>query len=378
MPKHLFNGYIALFLLFALYSCTPQKAPSTIAFQGSTTGVYSVQLRQANGTFLVVDTLEIKGDDIFEIGFDTTRMVSFLPISGELPVVHAVIGPNTSQLSVSADGFISGDQENNWLGAQRKMQLDLLSFIDSLDNIRATYQDSSTFKGLQALDTCFYDYAEKYRKRVVDSLTLRPDLLSNMMLVYHRIGQNPVVDYVIDRSLFLSARSSLEEKYPGSDDVAAFGMWVDEFEESYQFSLRVQEAAQKFIPGHPFPEFTLQTPEGALIHLPKLGLKNDVVAVWASWCNVCRAELSNYARNHDLEGWTLLSIDGLPQQRSPLGEWYEAIQQDQLTTARHLSDLAGQRSKIIETLGVDELPLYFKVEDGIITKRVANIAELGL
>src|SRR6056300_1035764 len=136
MPKLGFKGYVALFLLFALYACTPQKAPSTIAFQGSTTGVYSVQLRQANGTFVVVDTLEIKGDDIFEIGFDTTRMVSFLPISGELPVVHAVIGPNTSQLRVSADGFISGDQENNWLGAQRKMQLDLLAFIDSLDHIR--------------------------------------------------------------------------------------------------------------------------------------------------------------------------------------------------------------------------------------------------
>lgn len=369
--------YSVLLLGLTLWNaCTPESGVSTIHFEGEQTGSYSVQLRNADGTFTIVDTLEIQGNDVFEVGFDTTRMVSFVPFEGELPVVHAVVGPTTKELSVNRDGFLSGDTENNWLGAQRKMQLDLLEFIDSLDVIRATYQDSSTFKGLQSLDSAFYQYAESYRKRVLDTLASRPELLANMMVVYHRIGQNPVVDYIVDRNLFLAAREALERTYRGSPDVAAFGLWVDEFEESYQFSLGVKQAAIKFIPGHPFPEFTLETPEGKLVHLPKLGLENDIVAVWASWCNECRRELKGYAQNHSLSNMTLLSIDGLPQQRSPLGEWYDAIQQDQLQSGRHLSDLKGSRSAIISTLGVDELPLYFKVEQGIITQRVARLADL--
>ncbi len=369
--------WIAPFVAMSLFSsCSTQEVPSTITFEGDVSGAYSIQLRNADGTFSVVDTLEILGNDVFEISFDTTRMVSFLPINGELPVVHAVVGPNTTQLTVNEDGYISGDAENNWLGAQREMQLNLIEFIERLDAVRETYTDSTTFKGLQALDSSFYAYAEQYRNRILDTLTSKPELLSNMMVVYHRIGQNPVVDYVVDRELFIAARKALENAYPGSDDVAAFGVWVDGFEESYQFSLQVKEAAIKFTPGHPFPEFTLETPEGKLVHLPKMGLENEIVAIWASWCNECRRELRGFAKNNDVSNLTVLSIDGLPQQRSPLGEWYEAIQQDQLLEARHLSDLKGSRSNIVSTLGVDELPLYFKVERGIITQRVSSIAEL--
>ena len=359
-----------------LSSCSTQEVPSTITFEGDVSGAYSIQLRNADGTFSVVDTLEILGDDVFEISFDTTRMVSFLPITGELPVVHAVVGPSTTKLTVNEEGYISGDAENNWLGAQREMQLDLIAFIERLDAVRETYSDSTTFNGLQALDSSFYAYAQQYRSRILDTLTSKPELLSNMMVVYHRIGQNPVVDYVVDRELFIAARKALEKAYPGSDDVAAFGVWVDGFEESYQFSLQVKEAAIKFTPGHPFPEFTLETPEGKLVHLPKMGLENEIVAIWASWCNECRRELRGFVKNNDDSNLTLLSIDGLPQQRSPLGEWYEAIQQDQLLEARHLSDLKGSRSTIVSTLGVDELPLYFKVEHGIITQRVSSITEL--
>lgn len=359
-----------------MLACTTEKEPSLVAFELEQTGSYGVQLRNADGTFTTVDTLDIVGKDVFEIGFDTTRMVSFLPIHGELPVVHAIIGPETKTLRISADGFIDGDRENDWLGAQRKMQLDLIDLIDSLDQVRLTYEDSNTFNGLERLDSVFFNYANNYRQRMIDSLEQAPDLLSNLMIIYHRIGQKPVVDYMVDRELFLAADSAMQLAHAGSDDVAAFSMWVDEFEESYQFTKKVEDAAIKFTKGSPFPELILEDPQGNLTHIEKMSLENEVVAIWASWCTPCRSELKRQAQEGALNDWTLLSIDGLPQQRSPLGEWYEAIQQDGLSAARHLSDLGGQRSKIILTLGVDQLPLYFKVENGIITKRVSSISEL--
>jgi hypothetical protein len=76
------------------------------------------------------------------------------------------------------------------------------------------------------------------------------------------------------------------------------------------------------------------------------------------------------------EEWIYLSIDGLPQQRSPLAEWYGALQEDKLG-GTHLSDLMGSRSRIISGLGITELPVYFKVKDGVITARSSSIQTLN-
>ena len=111
---------VALLVLITLMSCS-QEQPTLIKFELNKKGSYAIQYREADGTFTVMDSLEILGGDVFEVSFDTLQMISFLPIQGELPVVHAVIGPNTGELIVDSEGFISGDEENNWLGVQRSM-----------------------------------------------------------------------------------------------------------------------------------------------------------------------------------------------------------------------------------------------------------------
>ena len=357
-----------------LASCS-QENPTLLRFELEETGIYAVQYREADGTFTVMDSLSILGNDIFEVSFDTVQMLSFLPIEGELPVVHAVIGPETRELIVSKDGFISGDAENNWLGSQRKMQLELISFIDSLDAIKSNYKDSNTFEGLRALDSVFFNYADAYRQRILDSLTSAPGRLANLMTVYHRIGQNPVLEYAVDRDILRNVNDALTSLSPYSKDVRAFNMWIGEFEETYAFTVKVEDNAQKFQTGAHFPSFALESPQGDLISLERMSLDDHIVAIWASWCVECRNELRTVAKNESMDRWILLSIDGLPQQRSPLGEWYEAIVTDKLG-GQHLSDLGGSRSIIIETLGVQELPLYFKVEKGIITKRVSRVEDL--
>ena len=364
-------------VLLILNSCTKQ-AKTLIHFDSIERGSYTVQMRQSDGTFNTVDTLEIAGNDIFEIAFDTMRMISFIPIEGELPVVHAIVGPQTKDLYINREGFISGDEENNWLASQRKMQLDLLRFVDSLDVIKETYIDSSTFHGLNELDSAFFTYADAYRGRIIDSIIKAPALLSNLMAIYHRIGNKPVIDYMVDRDALSNMADVLDSSYLGSADVAAFRLWITEFEETYQFTLRVEKAADKFIPGHPFPELTLETPQGTLTNIPKMSLDNHVIAIWASWCTPCRTELKGYVKSNNINDWVFLSIDGLPQQRSPLGEWYEAIVTDGLEGRTHLSDLGGSRSTIIESLGIRELPVYLKVTNGIITQRATSIKALKL
>ena len=363
---------VALLVLITLMSCS-QEQPTLIRFELDKEGSYAIQFREADGTFSIMDSLDILGGDIFEVSFDTLQMISFLPIQGELPVVHAVIGPNTGELIVDSEGFISGDEENNWLGVQRSMQIELINLIDSLDVIKDSYTDSTTFEGLPALDSVFFNYADAYRARILDSLESVPGRLSNIMTVYHRIGQNPVLDYTIDRKVLRRMNIELQRLAPNSKDALAFKMWIDEFEESYIFSLTVEENAEKFLPGHPFPELTLESPQGESIQLKRMSLDNHVVAIWASWCEECRNDLRSIAKNQNMDNWILLSLDGVPQQRSPIGEWYSAINQDGLGGS-HLSDLKGGRSIITERLGVQEMPLYFKVEGGLITVRSNQIS----
>ena len=81
------------------------------------------------------------------------------------------------------------------------MQLDLIALIDSLDAIKSTYKDSTTFNGLRSIDSVFFAYADGYRQRILDSLVAAPGRLSNLMTVYHRIGQNPVLEYGVDREV---------------------------------------------------------------------------------------------------------------------------------------------------------------------------------
>ena len=74
-------------------------------FALETPGTYSVQMRDDVGEFLILDTLELTGNDAFTVQFDTARIISFLPIEGEIPVIHAVVGPNSKKLTVSKAGL---------------------------------------------------------------------------------------------------------------------------------------------------------------------------------------------------------------------------------------------------------------------------------
>ena len=361
--------------LIAIIGCSKPPQGTQFLFALETPGTYSVQMRDDVGEFITIDTLELLGNDAFTVQFDTARIISFLPIEGNLPVVHAVVGPEHAQLSISQAGFISGDAENNWLGAQRKMQLDLLAYTDSMDALKSNYIDSTTFMGLEALNSAYYAYADAYRQRILDSLTTHPERLSNLLTIYHRVGQKSVLDYAVDRALLQRMYQQLRTSYPGSPDVTTYAMWLAKYEEMLDFTKAVEAAEAKFQPGHPFPELKLETPEGQSVHLKRMSLDDHIVAIWASWCSGCRNELRATADQGKNEDWIYLSIDGLPQQRSPLAEWYDAIKQDELG-GMHLSDLMGSRSTIISGLGITEIPVYFRVKEGIIVSRSASIESL--
>jgi thiol-disulfide isomerase/thioredoxin len=255
------------------------------------------------------------------------------------------------------------------------MQLDLIAFIDSLDRIREGYSDSITFNGLSVLDSVFGAYADGYRQRILDSLAAAPQRLSNLLTQYHRIGREPVVDYSADKALFDGMKEALQEKYPMAPDVTVFSNQINEYREAQVFTDQVIDSEDKFQPGAYFPELFLQSVNGSSTHLKRNSLDNHVVLVWASWCSECRLQhISAIKEGADQSNWIYLSLDGLESQRNAVAEWQSAILQDGLEGLQ-LSDLGGQKSSVISTLGVRTLPLYFRVVDGKILKRTNSLQE---
>ena len=71
------------------------------------------------------------------------------------------------------------------------------------------------------------------------------------------------------------------------------------------------------VPGHPAPDFTLQTLDGQTLQLSDLQGQAVVLNFWASWCPPCRAEMPEleqaYQENMD-QGLVVLGVNQGEQQ----------------------------------------------------------------
>jgi peroxiredoxin len=66
------------------------------------------------------------------------------------------------------------------------------------------------------------------------------------------------------------------------------------------------------LPGHPAPDFALDTPDGRRVSLSELRGKVVLVNVWATWCPPCRAEMpaiqTAYEQYGD-QGFVVLAVN---------------------------------------------------------------------
>ena len=220
----------------------------------------------------------------------------------------------------------------------------------------------------------------------VQDITAFIDTVSNPTLgafvAYRALGNNP---QFIDTQK--KALQRLAAKEPNGQMTQEYTTFIAALEQQAQ----AQMSSQLIRVGQEAPDITLPSPDGKNYSLSDLKGKIVLLDFWASWCGPCRRENPNVVKVYDRykdQGFTVysVSLDGLDsrtaarfdqkqrdefmsQQKS---RWVDAIKQDNLKWAYHVSDLKKWECAPAATYGVTSIPRTFLID------REGKIAAINL
>jgi peroxiredoxin len=196
-----------------------------------------------------------------------------------------------------------------------------------------------------------------------------------------KTAENPLLSMIIATQIrdfstpdFLDLHKSVlarvEKTYPSSRYAADYSKGLTAFEN--QLAMQKVKASSIAI-GQLAPDIALANPDGKVMKLSDLKGKVVLLDFWASWCGPCRranpSVVAAYNRFKS-KGFEVYSVS----LDSDKDKWMQAIKQDNLEWAYHVSDLRHWQSQAAQLYQVQSIPQQFLIDRA---GKISAVAKAG-